>query len=171
MSEDGCCRALVVAPEQLYARTHAAVEAYYARLPRAPPLHVSGSAALTVELIDCMLLGYERAVLRGDEVAPAALQEAYLDRGSFTLFEQDAADAPAAFAAIVEMGTPGAVPRVQVWTWDGGALVVRSGPVRAAAVWPEGVMWRIVSDSEAAWVVARAGVPAGARGFFVVEKA
>lgn len=169
MSGDACCRALVVAPERFYARTHAAVAAYYERLPRAPPLDVSGPHALTVELIDCLLLGHDRAVLHGTEVTPATLQAAYLDRGAFTLFEQEPADAPAVFAAIVEMGAPGAVRRVQAWTWAGGALVVRSGPVRMAAVWPGGMAWRLVSDSEAAWAVARAGVPAGAAGFFVVE--
>lgn len=171
MSGDACCRALVVAPEWLYARTHAAVSAYYERLPRAPPSEIHGPHALTVELLDCMLIGHDRALLAGAEVAPGGLQEAYLDRGSFEMFEQEAADAAAVFAAIVEMGAARSVARVQAWTWLGGALVVRSGAVRAAVAWPGGRAWRVVSDAEAAWVVAEAGVPADAAGFYVVEKA
>lgn len=171
MSGDACCCALVVAPEALYARTHAAVLAYYARLPRAAPAALDGARPLTVELLDCMLLGHDRARLAGAEVAPEALLEAYLDRGSFELFETEAADAAAAFAAVVEMGAPHSLPRVQVWTWRGGALAVRGGAARTAVAWPGGRAWRVVSDAEAAWVVAEAGVPADAAGFFVVEKA
>ena len=171
MTESAFCRALVFSPANLYHRTHEMVSAYYARLPRAEPRAETHVCPLSVELLDCLLLGYDRALLPGPEVAPADIGAAYLDRGSFVFYEQAPADASLAFATLVEMAAAGATARVQVWAWPGGALAARSGAALLAVCWPGGHVWRVKSDAEAAWVVARAGVPAGAASFFVVEKA